>query len=336
MFLKKEAKGLAILRIIKVKGIARLLTTDITRIEVAKNLAEKDCEIIGPVQKEEFRERMKEMLDVSLPTADMEELYKQAYERHMKDIEDETSVYSWVCLESGRIDLSDIFSQYGEKRGLFTDGVKRHQFADAIVFELLKYEATADMPVFILSHDNDFARVARETENFEYAKTLNDLLDLLRMDDDVPEVRDFIESYRDIITQQAAERLYVFARRDEDEFETRSYVHITKVDVKQRVSIRYENEIYVFGDVIIRAQLPPECPFPYLHSREVAESLNAMDVSEARELICEVDVVAILHDDNNVGITRDDGKKVLHGDLLLTIGRGSHVLMKAEWLVKET
>ena len=51
MFSKKDVKGLETLDMISKAGKARLLTTDITKVEVAKNLAEMDCDLLRPIEK---------------------------------------------------------------------------------------------------------------------------------------------------------------------------------------------------------------------------------------------------------------------------------------------
>ena len=102
MFLRKDDTEFEILEVLSEAGKARLLTTDVTRIEVAKNLAEKDCEIISPIEKEAFRDRVKKMLDIPLSNIDMRRLYLQAYQRHLEDIEEKTTGRNWELLVSVR------------------------------------------------------------------------------------------------------------------------------------------------------------------------------------------------------------------------------------------
>ena len=179
------------------------------------------------------------------------------------DIEGLTSGGNWECLKSDGSALTDVFLQYGEKRGLFSGETKKHQFADAIVFELLKREATAEMPVFIYSRDKDFEGVAIETENFQYANSLGDLFSLcgFLMDRNVPEVERLIVSYRDTIVKSVSKWFDQSMKRSiemfGERFRARTLEYITQVNEKLNGSVRFGNHILVFWKVIIRAQLPP-------------------------------------------------------------------------------
>ena len=343
MFAKRDGADLEILNVLSEVGKARLLTADITRIEVAKNLAEKDCEIIGPIGGVKFRERMKKMLNIPLPKVDMRELFLQAYGRHTENVECKTSGDRWDCLKSDEVVLSGIFLQYGEKRGVFSEETKKQQFADAVVFELLKNEAADDMPVFIYSRDKDFEKVARETDNFEYASSLSDLLKLLRleMDDDVHEAEGLIEGYKDDIVKWISE---TFDRVSEHYIEvigrgyqTKTLDYIRRVDVESYGSIRCEDHVLVSGKITLRARLPPECPVTYMHRWEADEVINAKEWRETADVICEVNVLAKMRDWGNLGIVRGDGRKVLDGTLHIEIQTepGGYTIMVATWPKRE-
>ena len=206
-----------------------------------------------------------------------------------------------------------------------------------------KNEAANDMPVFIYSRDKDFEGVARNTENFEYANSLSDLLKLLGlgMNEDVREAEGLIESYKEVIVKCVSETfdraseyyIEVFGRG----YPTRTLDYIRRVDVESYGSIRCEDHVLVSGNVTIRAQLPPGCPVTYMHRWEAAEIRNATDSLEATDVICEVNVLAKMRDYGNLGIIRDDGKKVLEGTLHLEIETdpGGYMIMPAIWPMNE-
>ena len=168
-----------------------MFTSEVTELQAAKNLAEGDCRLIAPVGDSNFRHIVNEMIGVHLPEVDMSELYRQSFIKRRKAIEAATSGNRWECLEFTGIRFMDIFLQYGEKKGLFTDQVKKDQFADAVVFEQIKRRALADVPIFIYSKDRDFEKIGRDTEHIGYAASLRVLLILLRMNDNVPETKRF-------------------------------------------------------------------------------------------------------------------------------------------------
>ena len=337
MFSGEHNQGLETLRVVSEAGRASLLISEITRIEVAKNLAERDCKTLEPVKDKRFRDLVQEMLRVQLPPADIHELYLQAYERYTETVEAATSKDRWECLELGGIHLSDIFAQYGMKHGLFTDETKKHQFADAVVFEQLKRAATADMPVFIFSRDKDFEGVARETEHIELAKTWNELFELLGMNNDVPEAAGLIERNKDVILKAVSEYIDKIGARDGDEFQTNTLEYIRHVDVKPGASIRFKNDILVSGKIIFRAQLPPGCPFLYLRRWEMLGSVERGDTMDTVDAVCEVDLIAHMYDFRHIaGAVIKDGKEILDGHVQLEIGNFGYMITRVDWIVGET
>ena len=302
MFSAKQSKQLDALDLLASARNARLLTTDITRIEVAKNLAEADCKLISPLGNHRFRERVKKMTKVSLPPFDMSTLYLEAYQRHKKAIEMETSGENWECLNIGGIQIIDIFSQYGEKRGLFSHRTKKHQFADAIVFEQIKRKATTDAPVLIYSRDKDFDTPAQETENVGYANNFTDLLDLLEMHQDIPDVQGFIEENKAFIVRTVAEKFDHPRREYPDGIQPTTIDYITQVHVESGASIRYDDRILVSGKVTIFAQLPLEVPFSYAENWANEDAFEPLDVDgqlECYNAVCGVYVWAMLSEYEN-------------------------------------
>lgn len=339
MFLRKDDTEFEILEVLREAGKARLLTTDVTRIEVAKNLAEKDLEIISPIEKKAFRERVKQMLDIPLSNVNMRQLYLQAYQRHMEDIEEKTTGRCWELLTSDGINLPDIFFQYGEKSGLFSGQTKKHQFADAVVFELLKQRALVDFPVFIYSRDNDFEGVSKETENFRYANSLGDLFGLFGfgMERIVPEVQGLIESYRDLVIKSISEMLdrvsESFIEGLGEGCRTKTLDYITRVVEIPKGSIRVDDHILVFWKVIIKAQLPAECPITYRSRWEIGDPLTPMNEVKFNDGVCEINVLAKLRDYGDLGTFLDDGTNVLDGTLHLDneSGPGGYMIHPAVW-----
>ena len=281
---------------------ARLLTTDITRIEVSKNLAEADCEAVSPLINGRTRERVRQMMKVALPPVDLRTLYLEAYQRHKKAVEITTPGKDWECWDTGGIQVIDIFSQYGEKRGLFSDRTKKHQFADAIVFEQIKRKATSDTPVLIYSRDKDFKATAQETENVDYVDNWTDLLIFLEMHQDIPEVQGFIEENRDFIVRTVAEKLDHPRREYPDEIQPTTIDYITQVHVEPGASMRYDDRILVSGKVTIFAQLPLEVPFSYAKKWANEDAFEPLDVDgqlECYNAVCGIYVWAMLSEYEN-------------------------------------
>ena len=278
MFSAKQSKKLDALDLLASARNARLLITEITRIEVAKNLAEADCRVISPLGDHRFRESVRQITKVSLPPVDMPTLYLEAYRRHKKAVEIGTSGHNWECLNIGGIQILDIFSQYGEKHGLFSEGTKKHQFADAIVFEQIKRKASSDTPLLIYSRDKDFEAAAQKTENVNYANEWTDLLNLLEMHQDIPDVQGFIEENRDFIVRTVTEKLDHPSKEYPNGFQPTTIDYITQVDVELGASMRYDDRILVSGKVTIFAQLPLEVPFSYAKKWANEDAFEPLDV----------------------------------------------------------
>ena len=336
----EQNRGVDRLHVISKASKASLLTSDITRIEVAKNLAEFDCKKIAPMTNPKFRQLANEMLNVRLPAIEMCELYQKAFERHRTCVEDLTDedltdlmgIGYWECMKAEEIDLLDIFLQYGKKHGLFSEHTKKHQFADAIVFEQLRCRATDDIPIIIFSRDRDFAKICSETENIDHVDSWDGLLKLLQIDEDVPEVDGLIDGYKDKIVKIVSDR---FDDHNTNEFKTDTLTYITGVETKPSVSMRFENEIVVSGGLVVRAQLPSGCSHSYIQLWESIGSLWDTDIRDGVDVYCEVNVLAHLYD-GLIGMADSGEKRELYGTLELEIVGYTYHFMQAEWPVSES
>ena len=227
--------------------------------------------------------------------------------------------------------------------GLFSGETKKHQFADAVVFELLKQEATVDLPVFIYSRDNDFEGVANETENFRYANSLGDLFSLFGfgMDRTVHEVQGLIENYSDLIVKSISDMLdrvsESYIEKIGEGFRTKTLDYVRRVDEIPNGSIRFDDHILVFWKVIITAQLPTECPITYRSRWVVMDPLTPMNELKLNDVVCEVNVLANLSDYGDLGTFLDDGTNVLDGTLHLDIesAPGGYMIHPAVWPVRK-
>ena len=316
------------------------MTTEITRIETAKNLAEDDFELLSPLDNDRFRERVEELMNVTVPPPDMRALYSKAYERHMEIVEDMTSNHPWECLNIYDTDLSLIFSQYGEKVGLFSDRTKKHQFVDAIVFEQLKRIATTDTPVYIFSKDKDFVDATHTTPNIGHARSWEDLLQLLGMDKDVNEVKGFIESYGAIIVENVSESIDSRFRSRLPPSTLNSLNYVTNIEITSSKSFRHGNHIVVSGTVLITYWFPYRLPVPFGVAREQAEileTLHGANKSEGGEYCFEVSLLANLYDFRDKGMDQDQLESTLSGKMTFEIKGSGHFvgyrIIRADWPV---
>ena len=325
----KESKQLDALDLLASARNAQLLTTDITRIEVAKNLAEADCKVILPIKNSRLRELVMNMMDVQLPSVEIPAFHLKAFQKYKKAVETETSGQNWECLDMDGIQILDIFAQYGEKRGLFCEQTKKHQFADAIVFEQIKHKASSDTPVLIYSRDKDFDAPAQATENVEYVQNWTDLLNLLGMHQDIQEVQGFIEENTNLIVKIVAEKLDHPKSEYRDGIRPTTIDYITKVDFEPGVSMRYDDRILISGKVTISAQLPLDVPISYAKKWANEDALGPLDVDgqlECYNAVCGIYVSAMLNEYDN---------DIWSGLMEMSTVTGVYAFVTLEWSVSE-
>ena len=68
-------------------GLVRVVTTDLTKTEVAKKHANNDFDIIGGVAGTRFRKLVEEALNVTLPSISSEELQTKLFEKYQTSTE---------------------------------------------------------------------------------------------------------------------------------------------------------------------------------------------------------------------------------------------------------
>lgn len=329
---------LEILRLISVVGQGSLLTSEVARIEAAKNLAEYDCKEIDRVGDSKFRSLVNEMIHVQLPDVSVSELYHKAFERHAETIKAVTSGGRWKCLDISNIDLMNVFAQYGRKEGLFSCQTKKRQFADAIMLEQIKHAAKPCMPICIYSRDKDFEIVGKETDNVEYAASLPDLFELLGMEGNASETRGMIYGLKALAISDIQEKLDTFCQCEIDagESEPRKFGRIGTVEVKQVASIRSDNQVAVSGRISIEAELSKACvsnKCPIVHSRgwKIMQSEKGVCSPNSVDAVFEIDVAAFMHDEESEGLDGGGGETSLRGDLVAENEAGMFWIMQAEW-----
>ena len=325
----KESRQLDALELLASARNAKLLTTDITRIEVAKNLAEADCKVILPIRNDRFRELVMNVTNVKLPSVEIPALHLKAFQEYKKAVETETSGQNWECLDMDGIQILDIFAQYGEKRGLFCEQTKKHQFADAIVFEQIKRKASSNTPVLIYSKDKDFDSPAQATENVDYVQNWTDLLSLLGMHQNIQDVQGFIEENTNLIVKIVAEKLDHPISEYRDGIRPMTIDYITKVDFEPGVSMRYDDRILVSGKVNISAQLPLDVPFSYAKkwaNEDALEPLNVDGRLECYNAVCGIYVSAMLNEYDN---------DIWSGPMEISTVTGVYAFVTLEWSVSE-
>ncbi len=154
-------------------GLLDVVTTDVTIIEVAKNLAEKDCRVLKPMGSKQFREAAA-LVGWDPPEFDAAAFRLRQYEHYRNAT---TGMFRRLGCEVLAVDEarpSTVFADYGAGEGFFASQGKKGQYADAFVFELLKNVARPAYPILVVSKDRDFEGPVNDEPNIGLVTSMQD------------------------------------------------------------------------------------------------------------------------------------------------------------------
>ncbi len=332
-------QGLDSLRALGLACDADLLTTEITRIETAKHLADADFQGIRKICNKKFQERLTRLTGVRIPEHNEVALYRRAYERELERVRTNTSGQPWQCLDITRTELLEIFSQYGHKQGLFSDETKKNQFADAIVFEQLKRTATAHTPVYILSKDKDFETAAQETPHIDLARSWTELLQYLGVERDIEKVDGIFEAHKKVIIDHLSNSLkqHSIGRQRGIEYDLSPFV--SSVKFVSGNSVSRKGDVFVAGSAHITYRVPYELtlsavlPAERVRSREEPSDI---DHAEIQEFSFEVFLLAHMRNSQEMGIGDEPHDTVTEGDLIMELEAFGHLNLGISKLRRRT
>jgi hypothetical protein len=189
-------------------GYAEVVTTDLTKMEIAKRHAGNDFEVIGTLTKKRVRELANEIFGVRLPGISPAELQGKLLEKYQASVESMFRALRAETLSIDNVKPSIVFHSYARKTGLFGDDAKKDQFPDAFIFEALRTIATKDDPLTIVSDDKDFAAAIRDAEHIARLTSVADLFAELGLTiEAAPDVEDFVENNMDQIVATVDDEL---------------------------------------------------------------------------------------------------------------------------------
>ncbi|UEM08432.1 PIN domain-containing protein [Bradyrhizobium barranii subsp. barranii] len=189
-------------------GYVKVVTTDLTKMEIAKKHASNDFETIADVAKKRFRDLAAEILKVSLPAISPADLHQKLLEKYQAAVEEMFKSLRAETLSIDSIKPSIVFDAYARRTGLFGDEAKKDQFPDAFIFEVLKAVARQSDPLTIVSDDKDFAVVTQGADHISRLKSIPDLFaDLNLTIEAAPDVNDFVERKQEEIVATAHNEL---------------------------------------------------------------------------------------------------------------------------------
>jgi hypothetical protein len=176
-------------------GYIKVVTTDLTKMEIAKKHAGNDLEVLINLTRRRVRDLAAEILGVRLPAISPADLHRKLLDKYKDSVEEMFKSLRAESLSIDSIKPSIVFEAYARKEGLFGDDAKKDQFPDAFIFEALRAVATKGDPLTIVSDDKDFAAVIKDVEYITRLKSIADLFAELGLTiEAAPDVEDFVEN----------------------------------------------------------------------------------------------------------------------------------------------
>jgi hypothetical protein len=189
-------------------GYVKVVTTDLTKMEIAKKHAGNDFETIGDLTKRRVRELAAEMLGVELPAISPADLHRKLLEKYQASVEQMFKSLRAETLSIDSVKPSVVFDAYARRTGLFGDDAKKDQFPDAFIFEVLKAVAKQSDPLTIVSDDKDFAAVIKGADHISRLNSIPDLFAELGFTiEAAPDVEDFVKDNLDEIVATVHDEL---------------------------------------------------------------------------------------------------------------------------------
>jgi PIN domain len=235
-------------------GYVKVVTTDLTRMEIAKKHAGNDFEVLGELTKRRVRDLANEILGVKLPELSPADLHRKLIEKYQASVEEMFRSLRAETLSIDSVKPSVVFDAYARKIGLFGDDAKKDQFPDAFIFEVLKTGATKGDPLTIISDDNDFTTAIKDAEHISRLKSIADLFAALGLTiEAAPEVEDFVANNLDQIVAIVHNELnqwgLLVSDVDDAEIEESTVENVSFVDFRTFRTAGNGKDILVVGRI---------------------------------------------------------------------------------------
>ena len=235
-------------------GYVKVVTTDLTRMEIAKKHAGNDFEVLGELTKRRVRDLANEILGVKLPELSPADLHRKLIEKYQASVEEMFRSLRAETLSIDSVKPSVVFDAYARKAGLFNGDAKKDQFPDAFIFEVLKVAATKGDPLTIVSDDKDFAAAIKDTQHITRLKSIADLFVELGLTiDAAPNVEDFVKNNLDQIVATVHNELNQWGLQvvdvDDAEIDESTVENVSLIDFRTFRTAGNGKDILVVGRI---------------------------------------------------------------------------------------
>ncbi len=235
-------------------GYVKVVTTDLTKMEIAKKHAGNDFEVVGDLTKRRVRDLAADILGVKLPGISPLDLHRKLLEKYQMSVEKMFRSLRAETLSIDTVKPSVVFDAYARKAGLFCDDAKKDQFPDAFIFEVLKAVATGREPLIIVSDDKDFAAAIKDAEHVSRLKSIADLFaEFGLMIEAAPDVDDFVDHNLDEIVTIVDNELNQWGLQvsdvDDAEIDESTVENVQFVDFRTFRTVDKGKDILVVGRI---------------------------------------------------------------------------------------
>jgi hypothetical protein len=232
----------------------KVLTTDLTKMEVAKKHAANDFDVMVDLTKKRVRDLADEILGVRLPRIASADLHRKLLDKYQGLVEEMFGSLRAEALSIDSVKPSVVFEAYARRAGLFSDEAKKDQFPDAFIFEVLKAAATSVDPLTIVSDDGDFAAAIREAEHITQLKSIEDLfVEFGLRTEAAPDVEEFVQKNRDEIIATVQNELDRWGLQvddvDEAEIDEATVENVSFIDFRTFRTAGEDKDILVVGRI---------------------------------------------------------------------------------------
>ncbi|WP_295941471.1 PIN domain-containing protein [uncultured Xanthomonas sp.] len=212
-------------------GLVKIISTDLTIMEIAKRFRNSDVERLEALTKSDLRQAAQQLLNVELPQIDKEEIRSSFFERHLGDVKQQLA--ERMSVEERSIDSVkpiDILSSYTHGTGLFGPSGKKDQFPDAFIFATISSDVSEEKPLIVWSQDGDFALACDRTDHITRVRSMPQLLDALGIIPEGEQMIEMLEQRSDLFLPALQDALLgeSVQAQDEDEAEV-EVIHILEV-----------------------------------------------------------------------------------------------------------
>lgn len=168
-------------------GFITVVTTDLTKYEIARHHTDNAYSTLSPLSKASFRQLAAKYFEIELPNMSESEIRDRIRQEMDDGVEEMFRSLRATRLDIDQVSPSTIFEYYDQNEGMFVAKNKKNQFPDAFIFERLKDFASADRRLYIVADDLDFEEAANSEEHLTFVKSIQGLFNALGLVQDEPD-----------------------------------------------------------------------------------------------------------------------------------------------------